>query len=75
MVQRVRISIVTRSVKCDLLEQLIEKAYNFQLRIKSHKLDYESDLSPNCANPQYIKRLQPNSDIIKEDKEKENSPH
>lgn len=57
MVQKVRMKITTKSILCDLNEALVETSYNFQIKIKSHELDYESNLSPAYLNPKYAKQM------------------
>ncbi|CAD8068828.1 unnamed protein product [Paramecium primaurelia] len=50
MVQMTTLKIQSKQVICELKDQLMEQAYNFQLKVRSHQVDYYSDFSPNYLN-------------------------
>ncbi|KAL4460366.1 hypothetical protein ABPG74_000117 [Tetrahymena malaccensis] len=53
MAQFVTMNISCKNMFCTMDENLQDKAYNFNLKVKSHDQDYESDHSPNFINPTY----------------------
>lgn len=56
---------MTKYITVSLFEQLAEVAYSFKLKIKTHELEKNSDLSPNYVNPTYLKDDQEDSQYYK----------
>ncbi|CAK81401.1 unnamed protein product (macronuclear) [Paramecium tetraurelia] len=56
MVQMTNAKIQSKQVMCELKDQLMEQAYNFQLKVRSHQVDYYSDFSPNYLNHYFYRQ-------------------